>query len=338
MEEEKPITGTDVNQVEILSLSKIRGQNKATDLLKVNLDAYFQSRTTGTPSAFGPVLLCGPSGTGKTLVAKALHAELANLNLIETNGEMLSNSGELISILLTANRDTTVFIDECQGMNSRSQHILLTAISERVLYVPKRGSTRGQRVIPLEPFTLLMATTHEYFLQDAVRNRMRIYCRFEHYALEDLIEIIRQRTLALKWDVESEQVLIEIAKRSKKTPRIALNRNLQMAWNVCSSQGRNVITLTDVHEAFRLLRICSLGLDELERNYLRILQQNGPSPLNVLSSKLALPTQTIKNVIEPYLLMEGLICKEKTSHRILTPLAEQHLKGLDSQTETGAQQ
>lgn len=321
--------GTDVNQVEITSLSKIRGQKMVTDLLKVNLDAYFQSRQTGKPSTFGPVLLCGPSGTGKTLVAKAIHAELANLNLIETNGEMLSNSQELISILLSATSDTTIFIDEAQGTNSRSTHILLSALSEKVIYVPKRGSSKSKRVIPLENFTLLMATTHEYCLQDALRNRMRIYCRFEHYELSDLTEIIRQRALALKWDVESEQVLIEIAKRSKKTPRIALNRNLQMCWNVCSAQGREVITMNDVHRSFELLNICSKGLDELERNYLRILQQNGPTALNVISSKLALPTQTIRAVLEPYMLQEGLISKEKNSHRIITTVAEQHLNSID---------
>lgn len=333
--EEKTI-GTDVNQFELLSLSKIRGQKKVTDLLKVNLDAYFQSRQTGKPSTFGPCLLCGPSGTGKTLVAKALHAELANLNLIETNGEMLSNSTELISILVSATADTTIFIDECQGMNSRSQHILLTALSEKVIYVPRRGSSKNKRVIPLENFTLLMATTHEYYLQDAVRNRMRIYCRFEHYGLEDLVEIIRQRTLALRWDIESEQVLVEIAKRSKKTPRIALNRNLQMCWNVCSADGREVITIDDVQQAFTLLNICPLGLDELERKYLRILQQNGPTPLNVVSSKLALPTQTIKAVLEPYMLQEGLISKEKNSHRIITSIAQQHLNSIDYQNEFGA--
>ncbi len=326
--EERTI-GTDVNQIEILSLSKIRGQKKVNDLLQVNLDAYFQSRQMGKPSTFGPVLLCGPSGTGKTLVAKAIHAELANLNLIETNGEMLSNSAELVSILLSATADTTIFIDECQGMNSRSQHILLTALSEKVIYVPKRGSSKNKRVIPLENFTLILATTHEYYLQDAARNRMRIYCRFEHYCLEDLVEIIRQRTLALRWDVESEQVFVEIAKRSKKTPRIALNRNLQMCWNVCSSEGREVITIDDVHKAFKLLNICSLGLDELERKYLRILQQNGPTALNVISSKLALPNQTIKTVLEPYMLQEGLISKEKNSHRIITTVAEQHLNSID---------
>ena len=317
--------GTDVNQVEILSLSKIRGQKKVTDLLKVNLDAYFQSRQTGNTGTFGPALLCGPSGTGKTLVAKALHAELANLNLIETNGEMLSNSAELVSILLSATQDTTVFIDEAHGIGARTANILLTALSEKVIYVPKRGSTKAKRVIPLENFTLLMATTHEYCLTDALRNRMRIYCRFEHYQLNDLVEIIRQRALALKWDVESEQVLVEIAKRSKKTPRIALNRSLQMCWNVTSSQGREVITMNDVYEAFRLLNIDELGLDELERNYLKILHQHGPTPLNVISSKLALPTQTIKSVLEQYLLQEGLIEKNKSSHRQITTVAEEHI-------------
>ena len=155
---------------------------------------------------------------------------------------------------------------------------------------------------------------------------MRIYCRFEYYSLEDLVEIIHQRAMALKWDVESKQVLKEIAKRSKKTPRIALNRNLQQCWNVASAKGKNIISMKDAKEAFQLIQIDELGLDELERNYLRILQQYGATPLNVISSKLALPTPTIKNVIEPYLLQENLIQKNKCSHRELTSLALEHLE------------
>jgi len=327
--DEKTI-GTDVNQVQILSLSKIRGQKEVTDLLRVNLDAYFQSRQTGTPSSFGPAMLTGPSGCGKSLLAKAIHAELANLHLIETNGEMLSDARELISILLSATSETTVFIDECQGMSARAQHILLTALSEKVVYVPKRGSSTVKNSIPLEPCVFVFATTHEGYCQTALLNRVRIMCRCRHYSQKDLIEIIRQRALALRWDVESEQVLVEIAKRSKKTPRIALNRNLQMCWNVCSSQCRNVITMDDVLEAFRLLNVDSLGLDELERRYLELLRDNGPTALNVISSKLGgLPSQTIKNVIEPYFLQEGLIAKEKNSHRSITPIAEEHLRSLD---------
>ena len=99
-----------------------------------------------------------------------------------------------------------------------------------------------------------------------------------------------------------------------------------MCWNVCSSQGRNVITIDDVYEAFRLLNIDSLGLDELERNYLKILHDNGSTPLNVISSKLALPTQTIKSVLETYLLQENLIEKNKCSHRAITSVAKQHLR------------
>lgn len=326
--EEKTV-GSDVNQIKILSLSKIRGQSKVTNLLKINIDAYFQSRQNSNPGSFGPVLLCGHSGTGKTLVAKALHAELGNLDLIETNGEMLSSSGELTSILLSATENTTVFIDEAHGMGG-AQHILLTALSEKVIYVSKRGNSKTKRVIPLENFTLIMATTHEYYLQQALRNRMRIYARFEYYSLEDLVEIIRQRTFALKWDIESEQVLIEVAKRSKKTPRIALNRNLQQCWNVASAKGRGIITMDDVNEAFKLIQIDELGLDELERNYLRMLHQNGATPLNIISSKLGgLPTQTIKNVLEPYLLQENLIQKNKFSHREITTLGEAHIQNCE---------
>ncbi len=248
-------------------------------------------------------------------------------DLVETNGEMISNAIRTqCPCCYLRTKDTTIFIDECQGMSSRSQNILLTALSERVIYVPKHGNNKSKRVIPLENFTLLLATTHEYYLQDALRNRMRVYCRFEHYSIDNLIEIIRQRALALKWELESEQVLIEIAKRSKKTPRLALNRNLQQCWNVCSAQGRTIITMQDVSDAFRLLQIDELGLDEIERRYLRILLDNGPTALNVISSKLALPTQTIKTVLEPFFLQEGLIQKNKGSHREITSSAEEHLK------------
>ena len=92
----------------------------------------------------------------------------------------------------------------------------------------------------------------------------------------------------------------------------------------------NLITIEDVYEAFRLLNIDSLGLDELERNYLNILQQNGPTPLNVISSKLALPTQTIKTVLEQYLLQENLIEKTKCSHRAITSVAEQHIRNCNA--------
>ena len=109
---EEQITGTDVNQIDITSLNHINGQPQVQEVLRVSIDAYFQSRANNTDSSFGPAILLGPSGTGKTLTAKAIHCELANLTLIETNGEMLNSALELAGILLTADENTTVFIDE----------------------------------------------------------------------------------------------------------------------------------------------------------------------------------------------------------------------------------
>ena len=139
--------GTDVNQVEITSLSHIVGQAQVREVLRVSIDSYFQHRATNPDSVFGPALLVGPSGVGKTLTAKAIHSELANLNLVETNGEFMNKGQELLDTLVIADENTTVFIDEAQSLNTENQHILLTAISERKLYLPRNRSSKLPRTI-----------------------------------------------------------------------------------------------------------------------------------------------------------------------------------------------
>jgi len=331
----KNVVGTDVNQVNIISLSQIQGQPQVIDILEVNLRAYRNIRSASGNSSLslGPVILCGPSGTGKTIVARALHEEVGNLKLVETNGVALNNKLELFSILINADGNTTIFIDESQSLDSKAQHILLTALSERKIYVPAYIASTSSYTIPLANFTMILATTHEYMLQHALRNRMRIYCRFDYYSVEDLVEIVRQRANALYWQYESDEVLIIIAQRAKGTPRLALNTNLQTCWYVAKSHDHNVITLEDVHEAFCYLQIDKLGLDKVERAYLEVLLEGGRSSLGVLSSKLSLPPLTIQRVIEPYLLKKDFIIKDKSAVRIITAKGRKHI-GSTSVPET----
>jgi len=320
-------TGTDVNDVRIHSLHHIQGQSNVVDTLQLHLRAYFNIRSTSKVSdlAFGPVIFTGPSGTGKTLAAGALHAELGNLKLIETNGGTINKKSELFSILLDADANTTVFIDEAQGMNSKTQQILLTAISEKKLPVSTNTSSGSFYSVPLANFTVILATTHEYHLLDALRNRMRIYCRFNYYSVKDLTEIVRQRASALKWGYESDHVLETIAQRAKNTPRLALNTNLQTCWHVAINHNRDIITLDDTHEAFKYLQIDEAGLDKLDRSYLSILKEHEQLALGVLSSKLSLPPLTLTKVVEPYLLREGFIAKDKTSARVITPKGKEYI-------------
>ena len=328
----KKNTGIDINQIEITNLSHIQGQSHVVKTLKLHLEAYFNIRSHYDDSAlvFGPVILTGPSGTGKTLVAKAVHAELGNLQLIESNGITMNKKSELFSILLNADANTTIFIDEAQGMNSKTQQLLLTALSEKKLYVPAGIASAISHIIPLSNFTMILATTHEYQLQDALRNRMRIYCRFDYYSVEDLVEIVRQRIAALDWKYESDEVLKMIAQRAKNTPRLALNRNLQTCWHVTQSHERNLITVDDAKEAFYYLEIDENGLDQLDRSYLNTLFECGKVSLGVLSSKISLPALTIQKIVEPYLLKEGFLMKDNSIRRITQ-------KGMDHVMSTSNQ-
>lgn len=303
---------TDIYQAGPVSLLKIVGQRQVVEYLKVSLNAYdnLKKAGNGTDLSFGPVLFAGPSGTGKTMTAVLLHSALGNEKLIETNGETLKNKAELYAAIVHADSKTTLFVDEAQGLNTPAQHILLTALSERKLYVPAGTHGSGSHTLPLANFTTILATTHEYLLQEALRNRIRIYCRFEYYAIDDLTEIVRQRVQALQWQVESDHVLMMIAQASKQTPRLALNRNLMTARSVAVSQNRRLITQDDVKQAFAHLQIDCQGLDKLDRSYLTILCELRRASLGVLSSRLSLPGYTIQRVVEPYLLSRGFIFKE----------------------------
>lgn len=319
---------TDVNQYEVDSIYQLRIDPTLRELLHISIDSFFQNKAKDPENtSYGPLALLGPSGCGKSLIAKAVHRTLLNKHLIEANGESLNSIPELTSALMTATNDTTIFIDEAQALNTKAQHLLLTGISEKKIYAPRRNS-KGKFTIPLASFSLILASTHEFQLQDALRNRMRICCRLDYYSVEELTEIVKQRADMLGWKYESIEVLKELASRSKQVPRLAINRNLQMAQNVSMSNGNEVITMQDALQALKLLQVDHLGLDQLERNYLKELAKQGKMKLNVLASKLGLPRNTISSVLEPYLLRTELISKDG-SDRVITDKGKAHLENCE---------
>ena len=318
---------TDVNQYEVSSIYQLKIDPAIRELLHISIDSYFQNKAKDPENCqYGPLALLGPSGCGKSLIAKAVHNTLLNQNLIEANGESLNSIPEMTSVLMTATNETSIFIDEAQALGSKAQHLLLTALSEKKLYAPRKNS-KGKYAIPLANFTLIIASTHEFQLQDALRNRMRICCRLDYYSIEDLTEIVKQRADMLGWKYESIEVLKEISSRSKQVPRLAINRNLQMAQNVSMSNGNEVITMQDTLQALKLLQIDNFGLDQLERNYLKELAKQDNMKLNILASKLGLPRNTISSVIEPYLLRTELIYKDG-SNRVITDKGKEHIQNV----------
>lgn len=320
-----PAIKTDVNQYEVCSIYQLKIDPTIRDLLHVSIDSFFQNKAKDPEnSSYGPLALLGPSGCGKSLIAKAVHNTLLNKTLIEANGESLNSIPELTAVLMTAGNDTSIFIDEAQALSSKAQYLLLTGISEKKIYAPRKNS-KGKFAIPLANFTLILASTHEFQLQEALRNRMRLCCRLDYYSIDDLTEIVKQRAEMLGWKYESVNVLRELASRSKQVPRLAINRNLQMAQNVSMSHGNEFITMQDALQALKLLQVDNLGLDQLERNYLKELSKQGKMKLNVLSSKLGLPRNTISSVIEPYLLRTELIIKDG-SDRAITEIGRFHIE------------
>jgi len=308
--------GNSIQQATPQTLDHIIGQPLLVENLKVYISAYWNDRAEGRTSSLPPILLCSPPSGGKTTVANCIHNELANSKLIETIGESLNQLTEIYDICMEAD-DTTVFVDEFQGMGSAAMHLWLKILSEGKLSISKGKSGRKTYTIPVaKGITFIFATTHEYCISSALRSRLRTF-RFDEYSEQGILQILQQRASSLKWEVSNEECLSYIAQRSKFMPRLAL-ANLQNSYNVCRSVNREVITIDDIKKAFRLSQSDNpLGLDKLDMQYLTILHDNCTSKLNVIASRIGIPTRTVQEVIEPFLLKNGLIDK-RNSDRLLT--------------------
>lgn len=304
---------TDVSDFQPTSLSHLIGQRNVIRQVEVALDACQQDC-----KRFDHAMLVGPPGLGKSALATVIAQEMA-ADCHEVLGQSLNSVADLNGLLLNARDKDIVFVDECHEMKRTYQTALYLALDKQCVFI--KGANSSPQGIPIGKFSLLLATTDEFCLLQPLRDRMKLVLRYEFYSEEELAQIIRHRGRALGWTID-DGLVPEIARRSKGTPRLAL-RLLQSCHRVCRSLGEAKITIDHLQKACGLEQIDDLGLGTNEQQYLRILAE-GPSRLNVLASRLALPGRTVSQVIEAFLIRAGLVAKDHQGIRQLTALGREH--------------
>lgn len=304
-------TPTDVNAIQPSSIYRdIIGQETVVEQVKVALDASQQDARR-----FDHSLLVGPPGCGKTSLCHVISQEMC-VPIIEVLGQSISNLADLNGLLLSAKEERSIiFIDEAAELSKSLQVSLYLSLDQQKIIV-NGGQHRSSPIgIPLRDITLLLATTDEFDLLQPLRDRMRLLLRFQFYSDDELTTLLRLRCAGLGWEVE-EQVFPEIAIRSRSTPRLGL-RLLSSCHRVCRSLGDNVIRIEHLTTACSLEQLDADGCGPTETQYLTLLA-NGAMRLNVLASSLGLPTRTVSQVTEPFLIRAGLILKDDQGRRQLT--------------------
>jgi Holliday junction DNA helicase RuvB len=316
---------SDINDISPTSISRLVGQEHVKQVVCVALDYAHQEGRK-----FDHAMMVGPPGLGKTAMSQIIAQEMAT-DFTELLGQSFGSVADLNAVLLSATERSIVFIDEVHEMNKSLQTTLYLALDQRKILIPQNGS--APMGIPIADFTLLLCTTDEYQLLQPLRDRMKLTLRFSFYSVDELTQIVLQRSRGLGWNVD-EEVFREIGVRGRGTPRLALNM-LESAHRVCRAEGDHVITLSHLERACSLEQIDSMGLGPTEQKYLTVVADN-PTRLNVIASILGLPKRTISEVTEPFLMRAGLILKDDQGQRQLTQIGHEHLSN-NRQIRVGVQ-
>lgn len=305
-----PSAPHDVNAASPTRLDGFVGQPAVVEAIRVALGACRHSGATFPSSIFG-----GPPGVGKSNLAAIVAAELGVV-LHETLGQTLLSPGDLQSLLIGARNGEVVFIDEADELPAQQQTLLYRALAERKLFLPRGRGSRHSTAIPLDDFSLVMATNHESALARPLVERFKMIFRFEFYTAAQIEQLLAGRVAALRWDIR-HGVLGRIASRSRGVPREGL-RILEGVRRVAASEGADVVTEAHFERACEIDGIDGRGLGRTERKYLRILAaENAPVRPGVLCDRLGVPLRTLQTVIEPFLVREGLVSRTDGG-RVLT--------------------
>ena len=295
------------------SFDEYVGQTDVKENIKVFVSA---ARMRGTN--LDHVLLYGPPGLGKTTLAHIIANELGS-NIKTASGPTIEKSGDLAAILSTLEPNDVLFIDEIHRIPRYIEEILYSAMEDFKLDIIIGGEGQSRNIkIDLPPFTLVGATTRAGDLTAPLRDRFGIISKLEFYTNEELSQIVKRSARVLNLEIEDDAAY-EIAKRSRKTPRIA-NRLLKRVSDFALVNGDGVISLDIVKTSLKRLKIDESGLDSTDIEYLMSIINKfngGPVGIESIASSIGEESTTIEDVIEPFLLQEGYV-KRTSRGRIIT--------------------
>jgi len=302
------------------SLDEFVGQEQHKENLRVYVEA---ARRRKEP--LDHILLCGPPGLGKTTLAHILAREMGS-QLVMTSGPAVEHKGMLTGMLTRLQRSDILFIDEIHRLSAPVEEALYPAIEDfRMDVMVGEGAFAESLSLPLQPFTLVGATTRTGLLTKPLQERFGVTLRLDFYPASDLERIVLRsaKLLGIRCDREGAQAL---AARSRGTPRVA-NRLVRRVRDFAEVQGSGAIDAKIVEITCDRLGIDGSGLDEMDRRLLAILiehYQGGPVGVETIAAALAEPRDTIEDVYEPYLLQQGFIGRTPRG-RVATKKAYEHL-------------
>jgi Holliday junction DNA helicase RuvB len=302
------------------TLSEYVGQDEVKNILKVFIEAAKMRE-----ESLDHVLLYGPPGLGKTTLAHIIANELGS-NFKTASGPSIEKSGDLAAVLSVLEPGDVLFIDEIHRLPKFIEEMLYPAMEdfELDIVVGGEGSSRSIK-IDLPPFTLVGATTRAGDVASPLRDRFGIVNKLNYYTDEELRDIVKRTSRVLDMPIGDEAAM-ELAKRSRKTPRIA-NRLFKRVRDFALVEGDDEISLEVTKKALDRLKVDEYGLDQIDIEYLSALIEKfngGPVGVETISSAIGEEISTLEDVVEPFLMQEGFI-KRTPRGRVVTEKAYQHL-------------